>query len=115
MRTSLLILLMFISFGLHAQKWAPLGSSYTYTLMDQTDMYFKSKPVKWTVVDTVTKKGHLCSILQSELSTTPNPLYNKMISYADADKVYWYIPELDDFTVLYDFSKSREKHGLLKA
>ena len=88
-----------------AQKWAPVGTKWVYTQL--APFSAAESPSEWNVVDTITIKDKLCTIIQSK----GNPFdtissYNRtMITYEDSGVVYWYRPILKGFTVLYDFNK----------
>lgn len=88
-----------------AQKWASVGTKWVYTQVEPFST--ATWPSEWNVVDTITIKGKLCTIIQSKGNPfDTNSKYNRtMITYEDSDIVYWYRPVLKDFTVLYDFTK----------
>lgn len=101
----LFLLVLFCFENMQAQKWAPIGTKWNYTHFEA----FSSGqwPSEWKVVDTITIKGKLCSIIQNSIDIfdTNSRRNHTMITYEDSDIVYWYRPVLHDFTVLYDFNK----------
>ncbi|MES2480026.1 MAG: T9SS type A sorting domain-containing protein [Bacteroidota bacterium] len=94
-----------LTMSANAQKWASVGTKWVYT---QAEPFSTATwPSEWNAVDTITIKGKLCTIIQSKGNPfDTNSKYNRtMITYEDSDIVYWYLPVLKGFTVLYDFNK----------
>lgn len=109
MKYILSVLLAFCSLQADAQKWAPLGMTWTYLYVgDVWDHSDKSSAVVTLAAeDTITIKGHLCTIIQPKgtgMIDLSNML-NTMATYEDSGRVYWYSPMIDTFTILYDFNK----------
>jgi hypothetical protein len=90
-----------------AQKWFPQGATFTYSQMFW-EYPFSEKPAEWTVTDTATKKGKLCSKLVLTKGANYGSDSNNFIMYVfdSSSVVYWYRPHLDTFTVLYDLNKN---------
>lgn len=97
----------------YGQSWAPYGASWTYTYVNNGTYPgpVPDYPSTW-IADTATFHGHLCSFLHHEKLALSGPidiyasrLFDVVVTYEVDDKVYWYIPETDTFTMLYDFTK----------
>jgi hypothetical protein len=90
-----------------AQKWAPLGMTWTYSFVPDywgPDIY----PVVWEAYDTVFTHGHLCTIVKPKyesLDTFRLARYSSLITYEDSGVVYLYSPLTGRFSTLYDFNK----------
>jgi hypothetical protein len=112
MKKALFILLSIFSFGFsHAQKWAPIGSKWTYSFMEGLGTFYREYPVLWETKDTITIQGKLCSITCPKTTggvwlDDTTDMFKAMITYEDSGKVYWYVPDSAFFTVLYDFTKN---------
>ena len=102
----LLFILNFCCIVAKAQKWSSIGTTWNYTKLEAFTA--ATGPSEWKVVDTMTIKGKLCSVTQLKhtLFDTNSRRNLTMLTYEDSDVVYWYRPELHDFTVLYDFNKA---------
>jgi hypothetical protein len=102
-----LVFVLFFAFQTQAQRWFPLGATYTFTKVNQVDWGFPPVPMLWTVRDTVIKKGKMCKefgCIPSEFEESKAML--SIYLYDSNSVVYWYRPHLDSFTVLYDFNKN---------
>lgn len=102
-----LVFVLFTAFQTQAQRWFPVGATFTFTKVFEVDWGYPPIPILWTVRDTVIKKGKMCK----ELGSKPSELKESrtMLSiyvYDSNSVVYWYRPHLDSFTVLYDFNKN---------
>jgi hypothetical protein len=103
----LLLLACLLVNKVKAQRWFPIGTKLTYT-----QSFWESpvgfKPAEWTVVDTATVKGRLCQKFMMTKGTPYGSDTNNFVMYLydSSSIVYWFRPELDSFTVLYDFNKA---------
>ncbi len=102
-----LVFVLFFAFQTQAQRWFPVGATFTFTKVNQVDWGFPPVPMLWTVRDTVAKKGKMCK----EFGCIPSEFEESKVMlsiylYDSNSVVYWYRPHLDSFTVLYDFNKN---------
>jgi hypothetical protein len=110
---ALLLILTFLTATINrssAQKWAPLGMTWTYQTI--RDMW---TPSDWKVttlkaIDTVTRYGKLCTIIQDMSSTATDTSFLGLgcsfLTYEESGVVYLLSPITKKFTVLYDFNKN---------
>lgn len=91
----------------NAQTWFPIGASCTYT-QSFYEFSYHSKPAEWKVTDTITIKGKLCQHFEmTKGAGYGSDINNFQIDiYEQSGIVYLFKPNLDTFTVLYDFNKN---------
>ncbi|RMG85120.1 MAG: hypothetical protein D6714_06590 [Bacteroidetes bacterium] len=108
MKTPLLSLFVLFTFQtfINAQNWAPVGAKWTYTYTK-----FWSPEISYNIVESVgdtTINGKSCRILRSEKEACDMPWEDgnqvDFYMYDENDTVYYYNPDLNDFTILYDFN-----------
>jgi hypothetical protein len=102
-----LVFVLFFAFQTQAQRWFPVGATFTFT-----QQFWESptgiKPAEWKVVDTTTINSKVCK----KLMMTKGAGYGTdttnfiMYIYDSSNIVYWFRHELNKFTVLYDFNKA---------
>lgn len=106
MKATFTALLCFFALHSQAQKWAPKGMTRTYVFQATGFGPGRSEIVTWVAEDTMTLKGHLCTIIQPKgMSTNIGNMLISMATYEDSGRVYWYSPVSKDFSILYDFNK----------
>lgn len=106
-KTITLFFILLFSFQSEAQRWFPVGATFTFTKVFEVDWGFPPIPILWTVRDTLIKKGVMCKELGSIASELKESRAMPSIYVYDSNSVvYWYRPHLDSFTVLYDFNKN---------
>lgn len=103
-----LVFVLFIMFQTQAQRWFPVGASFTFTKVNEVEaLAFPPVPVLWTVRDTVIKKGKMCKEFGCKpVEPKESRAMPSIYVYDSNCVVYWYRPHLDSFTVLYDFNKN---------
>ena len=110
MKRSLLFMVFMIiaQLSIQAQDWAPIGAKWHYTYI-----HFFSPEVNYNVVESIgdtTINGQPCRILRSDKVACDIPYDNvnggaaDFYMYDENGKVYFYNQDLNDFTILYDFS-----------
>ena len=107
-KTLSLFFILLFSFQSKAQRWFPLGATFTFTMRSGESLgVIPDRPVLWTVRDTVMKKGKMCKEFGFIPSEPKESRAMPSIYVYDSNSVvYWYRPHLDSFTVLYDFNKN---------
>lgn len=104
-----LVFVLFFALKSQAQRWFPVGATFTFSRIFFSEFpYPPEYPAEWSVADTVTKKGKLCRELKYKdgIISPLSKLNHLMYVYDSNGVVYWYRPNLDSFTVLYDFNKN---------
>ena len=106
-KTITLFFILLLSFQSKAQNWFPLGASFTFS-QQFWEFPYSVKPSEWSVTDTVTIKNKLChKLIMSKGAGYGTDTSNFVMYLHDSNSVvYWYRPQIDSFTVLYDFNKN---------
>lgn len=106
-KTITLFFILLFSFQSEAQRWFPVGATFTFT-QQFWEFPYNQKPAEWKVSDTVTIKHKLCQKLVMSKGAKYGVDTNDfvMFVYDSNSVVYWYRTQLDSFTVLYDFNKN---------
>jgi hypothetical protein len=89
-----------------SQEFAPVGAVWHYTnhiLPPKGFVYEKNFMTVECTGDTIIN-GKLCSVLLKSDHTTCSDKEERSFVYEESNKVYWYVPLLDEFTLLYDFN-----------
>lgn len=106
--TALLLISMFLfqAGNSISQEFAPVGAVWHYTKLicpPKGDCFEKNFMTVECTGDTVIN-GKLCSVLHKSDHTTCSDMEERSFVYAENNRVYWYVPLIDEFTLLYDFN-----------
>jgi hypothetical protein len=89
-----------------SQEFAPVGAVWHYTkhiFPPKGVVYEKNFMTVECTGDTLIN-GKLCSVLLKSDHTTCSDMEELSFIYEENKRVYWYVPLLDEFTLLYDFN-----------
>ena len=102
-----LVFVLFVTFQTQAQRWFPVGATFTFTQVFWEYPYGE-KPAEWKVVDTATIKNKVCQKLMMTKGAGYGGYTTDFVMYVydSSNIVFWFRHELNRFTVLYDFNKA---------
>lgn len=102
MKTILKLVLVFLSFSLFGQEWAPVDAVWYYDItyafsgnIDYHRLYCDS------IVDI---KGIDCKKINIDYRACNNYFYEKLYTYEQNDTIFFYNADIDTFQILYDFN-----------
>jgi hypothetical protein len=110
-RSLLIIILLSVSLPGFTQTWAPIGAKWTYGTVSQVgNKNFR----EWISVKDTIIGMDTCKIIERKGPPVYHDVTNRIITYSDSNKIYWYNTFLNQFTVLYDFNKTAGQSWLMK-
>ena len=105
MKKIIIFYLLIYSFNALAQtEWAPIGARWTFGVGEawSSAIYYR----EWTSTKDTLVGGHTCKLIKRTGTSVTGDLSDKLITYEDSNKVYWFNPVINKFTTLYDFNKN---------
>jgi len=107
MRNTIFLLFIncLIAIKMYSQVFAPIGAEWIYT-----EKFAFSGNISYLYLivtgDTIIQ-GKTCRIIENNGGLDCSYNYEKDFVYSENNKVYFYIPEIDDFQKLYDFDAQK--------
>jgi len=108
----LILIIVLLKTIANGQTWAPIGAKWTFGIAWAFAPLIEYN--EWISTCDTLVGGHTCKLIERNGGAVVSDISDKLITYEDSNKIYWYNTFINQFTVLYDFNKNAGDTWLMK-